>query len=135
MLESLGRYDESIADYQAVLKVSPNDPSAWNNLGNSTALTGDYQRAVEYYGKAASLAPGFAFAAANKALAMYQLGQVDQSMRDMRYHHTKPVVAIWRLCKPLWLAQARCVGYFAPKSATWVLVVLQVPVAAVPRFR
>lgn len=33
-LESLGRYDEAAADYQAVLAAQPNDPAAWNNLGN-----------------------------------------------------------------------------------------------------
>ena len=33
-LESLGRYEEAAADYQAVLLAQPNDPAAWNNLGN-----------------------------------------------------------------------------------------------------
>ena len=33
-LESLGRYQEAAADYQAVLDAQPNDPAAWNNLGN-----------------------------------------------------------------------------------------------------
>jgi len=33
-LESLGRYTEAAADYQAVLLAQPNDPAAWNNLGN-----------------------------------------------------------------------------------------------------
>lgn len=33
-LESLGRYEEAAADYEAVLLAQPNDPAAWNNLGN-----------------------------------------------------------------------------------------------------
>lgn len=33
-LENLGRYKEASRDYEAVLEVSPNDPAAWNNLGN-----------------------------------------------------------------------------------------------------
>jgi tetratricopeptide (TPR) repeat protein len=32
--EALGRYDDAVVDYQAVLKAQPNDPSGWNNLGN-----------------------------------------------------------------------------------------------------
>jgi hypothetical protein len=37
ILEALGRFDEAITDYRAVLAAQPNDPSAWNNLGNATA--------------------------------------------------------------------------------------------------
>lgn len=33
-LESLGRLEEASADYEAVLHVQPEDPAAWNNLGN-----------------------------------------------------------------------------------------------------
>ncbi len=32
MLEGMRRWEEAIADYQAVLEASPRDPSAWNNL-------------------------------------------------------------------------------------------------------
>jgi hypothetical protein len=31
----LCRWDEAAADYKAVLAVAPEDPSAWNNLGNT----------------------------------------------------------------------------------------------------
>jgi tetratricopeptide (TPR) repeat protein len=34
VLESLGRYEEAASDYEAVLSAQPNDPAAWNNLGN-----------------------------------------------------------------------------------------------------
>lgn len=40
VLEALGRFDEAIADYRAVLKAQPDDPAAWNNLGNATAGRG-----------------------------------------------------------------------------------------------
>jgi len=32
------RWDEAAADYKAVLAASPNDPSAWNNLGNTNMV-------------------------------------------------------------------------------------------------
>jgi hypothetical protein len=35
-LEGLGRFEEAIADYRAVLAVAPDDPAGWNNLGNAS---------------------------------------------------------------------------------------------------
>lgn len=77
VLEALGRFDEAKEDYVAVLQVDPNDPAAWNNLGNACAGSRDYESAVKYYDKAVRLAPKFSFAAANKALALYQTGKND----------------------------------------------------------
>lgn len=37
MLETLGRFDEAVSDYRAVIAAAPSDPAAWNNLGNATA--------------------------------------------------------------------------------------------------
>lgn len=34
---------------------------------------GRWEEAIQYYGKAAQLAPGFSFAAANEALGLYQV--------------------------------------------------------------
>lgn len=84
VLEALDRFEEAIADYRAVLEVAPNDPAAWNNLGNASAGLGRWKDAEQYYGRAASLAPSFSFAAANRALALYQLGETEASIREMR---------------------------------------------------
>jgi len=54
-------------------------------LGNASAGLGRWKDAKEFYGKAASLAPEFAFSVANKAVAMFQLGETNESMREMRY--------------------------------------------------
>ena len=43
------------------------------------------QESIGYYGKAVALSPEFSFAAANRALAMYQVGQTEASIREMRY--------------------------------------------------
>ena len=42
---------------------------------------GRWQDAAEYFGTAAKLAPTFSFAAANRALALYQLGSKEQAIR------------------------------------------------------
>lgn len=42
------------------------------------------QVAEQCFGKAASLAPEFAFASGNQALALFQLGETDRAVRQMR---------------------------------------------------
>ena len=71
LLENIGRYEESIRDYRAVLRAAPEDPAAWNNLGNVTMALGKYADAILYYQEAVRLAPEFSFAAANMALARF----------------------------------------------------------------
>lgn len=85
VLEALGQFEDALTDYRAVLAVQPQDPAGWNNLGNASAGLGRWRDAADFYGKAASLAPEFAFSAANKAVAMFQLGETNESMREMRY--------------------------------------------------
>ncbi|DBA74638.1 TPA: hypothetical protein ACH3X2_009418 [Trebouxia sp. C0005] len=84
ILEALGQFEDALTDYRAVLAVQPQDPAGWNNLGNASAGLGRWKDAKEFYGKAASLAPEFAFSVANKAVAMFQLGETNESMREMR---------------------------------------------------
>lgn len=99
VLEAQGRFDEAVADYRTVLAAEPEDPSAWNNLGNASAGLQRWGDAAEFYGKAATLSPAFSFAAANKALATYQLGEkdpknTDEALREMR-------CVDW-FCYPMW---------------------------------
>ena len=74
VLEQLGAFDAAIADYNAVLAVSPGDPAAWNNRGNARMGALDFKGAAEDYGRATQLAPAFAFAAANRSIALYAAG-------------------------------------------------------------
>ncbi|CAG9460596.1 unnamed protein product [Pedinophyceae sp. YPF-701] len=85
-LETLGRFSEAERDYRAVVAVSPNDPAAWNNLGNVSLASGDYESAVDFYGKAVALTgpADFAFASANLALATYETGRRNQAVKQMR---------------------------------------------------
>lgn len=60
-------------------------PLPRNNLGNASAGLGDWQAAADCFGRAAALAPAFSFAAANEALARYQLGQDNRAIKQMRW--------------------------------------------------
>ncbi|MCO5554223.1 hypothetical protein L7F22_007751 [Adiantum nelumboides] len=84
VLESLGRYDEASADYVAVLRAQPKDPAAWNNIGNVKAAQNRWEDALIGYAKAVELAPSFSFAAANYALELYQVGRVNEAVKQFR---------------------------------------------------
>ena len=58
-------------------------------VASLSAAARRWQDASKYYGRAAELAPAFSFAAANKALALYQMGEeepahTEQAVREMR---------------------------------------------------
>lgn len=55
----------------------------------STPSTHRWNDAAIFYGKAAELAPAFSFAACNRALALYQMGEEEplhttEALREMR---------------------------------------------------
>lgn len=45
---------------------------------------GEWLEAAECYGRAVRIAPEFSFAAGNRALALYQLGDTQEAIREMR---------------------------------------------------
>ena len=82
--EGLHRYTDAINDYNRVLDMDSNDPMAYNNRGNAKGGQGFWDSAMADYQKATEIAPNFAFAQANCALALYQTGEKEQSIRLMR---------------------------------------------------
>jgi tetratricopeptide (TPR) repeat protein len=82
--EGLKEWDKAIADYQHILAVDPNDAMAYNNLGNAYAGRAEWEKAKNYYFKATELEPGFAFARANYAIALYQVGDRPEAIRQMK---------------------------------------------------
>lgn len=54
-----------------VLRASPDDPAAHNNLGNSLMGLRRYPEAVASYSRAVELAPQFSFAQCNRAIALF----------------------------------------------------------------
>ena len=67
-----------------MLEFNPGDPAAYNNRGNAEAGLGEWEAAVADYKKASELVPDYAFARANYALALYQLGDKSQAVRNMK---------------------------------------------------
>ena len=57
--------------FKMALGATPNDPSAWNGLGNVALLRGDYDGAIENSQKAVQLAPKYLYAHYDLAMSYY----------------------------------------------------------------
>lgn len=67
-----------------VLRVSPDDPAAHNNLGNSLMGLQRYPEAAASYSRAVELSPQFSFAACNRAIALFAGGKRAEAERSWR---------------------------------------------------
>jgi Flp pilus assembly protein TadD len=62
-------YDNAIADFSQVIKLRPNDASAYRERGNAYADRGDYDRAIADYNQAIKLDPDYATAYTGRGAA------------------------------------------------------------------
>jgi tetratricopeptide (TPR) repeat protein len=84
VLEAQGKYTEAIADYNYLLSLSPTDAMGYNNRGNAQAGLEHWLEALTDYQKATELEPRFALARVNIALMLYQLGENESALRELR---------------------------------------------------
>ena len=69
----------------AVLAASPSDPVGWNNLGNVQLGLGRFEEALGSLDRAVALGGAdYAFAAANHALANFELGRTNAAVKELR---------------------------------------------------
>lgn len=90
-LEGLHKYEDALVAYSVANNLSKKkykteDAVAINNMGNALGALGDWKSAASYYRRAANLDSHFAFALANEAVALFQLGENDEAaLRKMRF--------------------------------------------------
>src|SRR5207253_145192 len=65
-----GRRAGAIAEYQAALRIQPDDAAAQNNLAASLQQMGRAREAIPHYEAALKLKPDYAEAHSNRALAL-----------------------------------------------------------------
>ena len=82
-LVELGRLDEALAIFQALLKTDSNNATIWNNLGIILFRQGKYRDAVNAFGQATDTDPGFTNAWFNKSLALVNLGKDTEALRAL----------------------------------------------------
>lgn len=82
--EALGQWDAAIADYDNILAQYPTDAAALNNRGNARGGLGDWEGAIADYTRAAELNVTFLLPQINRALALYQVGDTEESIQALK---------------------------------------------------
>jgi tetratricopeptide (TPR) repeat protein len=82
-LVELGRLDEALSLFQALLKTDSNNASLWNSLGIIQFRQGKYRDAVNAFGQATDTDPEFTNAWFNKSLSLLHLGKEIESLRAL----------------------------------------------------
>jgi len=82
--EALGLWSQAKKDYMFVISQDSKNSSALYNLANVEGSTKHWEKAKDLFSKAALYRPGFAMARSSMALADLQLGNVDESEKELK---------------------------------------------------
>ena len=82
-LVELGRLDEALTLFQALLKTDSNNATLWNNIGIIRFRQGEYREALNAFGQATDTDPEFTNAWFNKSLALVNLGKDTEALRAL----------------------------------------------------
>jgi len=82
--EALGLWPQAKNDYMFVLSKDSKNFSALYNLANVEGSTAQWEKARDLFSKAALYNPGFAMARSSMALADYQLGNFDETEKELK---------------------------------------------------
>ncbi len=82
--EALGLWAEAKKDYMFVISQDTKNFSALYNLANVESSLLQWEKARDLFLKAALYNPGFAMARSSKALADFQLGNMDESEKELK---------------------------------------------------
>ncbi len=83
--EALGQWDEAINDYQWILQRDASNSSALYNLGNVMVSKSNWIKSQSLFNAALLSRPDFAMARSSKALISYQLNQLDDAEKELRF--------------------------------------------------
>ena len=84
VLSRQGRHEEAIEAIRRGLALKPDDPYAYNDLGNEYALLRRPAEAVPQFERALALQPGFASAHSNLGNTLMDLGRVDEALGHLQ---------------------------------------------------
>jgi tetratricopeptide (TPR) repeat protein len=85
VLGSMGRLDESLADYETVVQADPDFPEHHFNIGNILRRLGRNREAVAAYERALTKSPPFPEAYYNLGDSKLELGDVEGALADFSY--------------------------------------------------
>jgi tetratricopeptide (TPR) repeat protein len=76
-------WEDARADYQAALRIQPENPYIWYNMGNAYLQERQYRKAIQHYSQALRLDTGFHQALFNRGLTFIYLKQTENGCMDM----------------------------------------------------
>jgi len=82
--EAMGQWSQARTDYMFVISQDSKNFSALYNLANVDGSTSQWLKARDLFSKAALYNPGFAMARSSMALADFQLGNIDESEKELK---------------------------------------------------
>ena len=77
-----GAYDLAIVDYDAVLRLQPDDAEAHDGRGNALVQKGEYERAILSFTEALAVAPDSPRILYNRGNAYIRVGQESEALAD-----------------------------------------------------
>lgn len=80
----LGLNERSILDCLRSIRLRPDYPFAYNNLGSTYLILGRYEEAANILDKSVSLKSNFFYSRLNRAKALLALGRIDAARVDLR---------------------------------------------------
>jgi tetratricopeptide (TPR) repeat protein len=85
-----GDLDGAIADYDASIKLQPNNALAFNNRANAVRDKGDLDRAIADYTEALRIDPGYTAAYVNRGMVHERKGDVARARADYEEAIARP---------------------------------------------
>lgn len=83
-LQSMGRFDEAIAELEKAQRLDPRSPAVRSDLGRAFYFARQTDQAIEHYKKALALDPSFKQAHYLLGLAYVQKGQPEEGIREIQ---------------------------------------------------
>jgi len=80
VLQSLGRYDESHADYRRAIAIDPECAHPWINLGNLLRRLKRHEEALASYSRAIALGPGYVRPWINTGTVLLDMGRRSEAL-------------------------------------------------------
>ena len=79
-LQTLGRYGEAFADFEAALRLRPGDTAAMANRGSALQALGRHAEALECFDRVLALRPGFTPILYNRSNVLQEMNRFDEAL-------------------------------------------------------
>ena len=86
---NLGQYDKAQLDIEKYLSLNPNNADMWANLGESSRLNKQYNKALNASNEAIRLNPNKLGYYNNRLIIYYEMGDIERARNDLNFLKSK----------------------------------------------